>query len=124
LSTYLKRPWTALSPCPLAKELQQTHPRRTYFYLTTVPHQDIPSDSAEPQARRSIISPSLSSADENDEDADERRRSEMSPSPEVDLSAPELDDSMDVEVMGPPTHAGSYSGRNSLARHRSSAMIT
>jgi hypothetical protein len=92
--------------------------------LTTVPHQDIPSDSTEPQPRRSIISPSLSSADENEEDADERRRSEMSPSPEIDLTAPELDDEMDIEAMGPPTPAGSFSGRSSLARDGTSAMIT
>merc|ERR1712098_871753 len=39
LSSYLKRSWTALAPCPVAKELETVHPRRTYFYLTTYPHQ-------------------------------------------------------------------------------------
>ncbi|KFY58181.1 hypothetical protein V496_06228, partial [Pseudogymnoascus sp. VKM F-4515 (FW-2607)] len=69
LSTYLKRTcWSALAPCPLAKELETVHPRRTYFYLTTYRHQPIPSPSqaaassaASAFPQRSIISPSLSS---------------------------------------------------------------
>ncbi|KAF2418493.1 hypothetical protein EJ08DRAFT_53199 [Tothia fuscella] len=91
LSTYLKRPWTALAPCPVGKELIGTHPKRIYFYLTTQPRQAFP-DPVEIPANR-IISPSLTSA-ENEEEDDKvgRRRSQLSPSPEVDLSSPELED--------------------------------
>ncbi len=39
----------------------------------------------------------------------------MSPSPEVDLSTPDLDENADDD-MAPPTPAGSFSGRSSLAR--------
>lgn len=112
LNAYLRRPWTALAPCPIAKTLIPTHPRRIYFYLTNTPHQPLPQSSSEsplPSNRRSaVISPSLSS----DEDAESRKRAALSPSPEVDLSVPdELDDDG-----GPPTPAGSFSGRSSLAR--------
>ncbi|KAK4665924.1 hypothetical protein QC763_408410 [Podospora pseudopauciseta] len=114
LATYLKRSgWSAQSPCPLAKELESVHPRRTYFYLTTCPHQPLP-DPAQAATlshlahSRTIISPSLSSGASNSEDADSDaiRRRELSPSPEVDLSSPEFDD-MDDEM--PSTPIGSYS---------------
>lgn len=57
---------------------------------------------------RAIITPSATSASE---DADEERRRELSPSPEVDLSSPELDDLDDDEPM-PGTPIGSFSGRH------------
>ncbi|KAI9844781.1 MAG: hypothetical protein M1837_005314 [Sclerophora amabilis] len=110
LNSYLKRPWTALSPCPLAKTLIPSHPRRIYFFLTNVPHQPLPSSSSEsplPSNRRSIISPSLSSED----DEETRKRTAASPSPEVDLS-PEFEDADE----GPPTPAGSFNGSRSLSR--------
>lgn len=126
LSTYLKRPcWSALVPCPLAKELETVHPRRTYFYLSTCLHQPLPDPShaaalsqlAGVQAvARAIISPALSSASDpsastNSEDADpESRRRELSPSPEVDLSSPEFDD-VDDDVAMPSTPIGSLSLR-------------
>src|SRR5207248_4089092 len=53
LSLYLKRPWTALSPCPLAKELIPVHPRKVFFYLTTSPHQPLSENSDD------IITPSI-----------------------------------------------------------------
>ncbi|KAH8808440.1 hypothetical protein F5884DRAFT_677178 [Xylogone sp. PMI_703] len=109
LSTYLKRSWTALAPCPLAKELETVHPRRTYFYLTTYPHQPIPDPASHAHAsfpQRTIISPSLSSADEAEADAERRR--EISPSPEVDLSSPEFEND---DMPMPPTPSGSYTGR-------------
>ena len=112
LNAYLKRPWTALSPCPLAKTLIPTHPRRIYFYLTNQPHQPLPAFSSEsplPSNRRAVISPSLSS----DDDQEGRKRAALSPSPEVDLSSPEVEEA-DEPV--PPTPAGSLSGRSSLAR--------
>ncbi|OIW24496.1 hypothetical protein CONLIGDRAFT_583976 [Coniochaeta ligniaria NRRL 30616] len=126
LSTYLKRPcWTSLAPCPLAKELETVHPRRTYFYLSTCPHQPLPdpahaaalSQLAGVQAvARAIISPALSSASDpsastTSEDADrESRRRELSPSPEVDLSSPEFDD-VDDDIAMPSTPIGSLSLR-------------
>lgn len=92
----MKRPcWSALTPCPLAKELETVHPRRTYYFLTTTQHQPLPDTGASPllaMPRRTInISPSLSTASSEsvDNDANDRRR-ELSPSPEVDLS-PDFD---------------------------------
>ncbi|KAJ8061252.1 hypothetical protein OCU04_010321 [Sclerotinia nivalis] len=102
LSNYLKRSWSVSSPCPVGKELETVHPRRTYFYLTTYPHQPIPDPSQLPQ--RTIITPSISSADSV---ADEPDRSRCD-SPEVDLSSEEYDD--DDSVI-PPTPTGSFSGR-------------
>ncbi|KAK4190768.1 hypothetical protein QBC35DRAFT_54467 [Podospora australis] len=115
LATYLKRSgWSAQSPCPLAKELESVHPRRTYFYLTTCPHQPLPDPSQAATLgslahSRAVISPSLSSAASNSEDADIEdniRRRELSPSPEVDLSSPEFDE-MDDDM--PRTPIGSFS---------------
>lgn len=92
LASYLKRPWTALSPCPVGKELVGTHPKRIYFFLTTSPHQPIPDapDAVSAVAVNRIISPSLSSAADDEEERAARTRESMSP--EVDLSSPELGD--------------------------------
>lgn len=128
LSAYLKRPWSALSPCPLDKELTTVHPRKVYYFLTTLPRQDFPTALSDViisahsggKGGRRIISPSISSAsiDGDTEAAEERNRDAMSPSPEIDLS-----EDLDVAVPGvddfatPPTPAGSsFSGRSSLAR--------
>ncbi|KAK3384315.1 hypothetical protein B0T24DRAFT_662650 [Lasiosphaeria ovina] len=116
LASYLKRScWTALAPCPLAKELEAVHPRRTYFYLTTCPHLPLPDPTQAATLShlahsRIIISPSLSSAASGSEDADSERRRELSPSPEVDLSSPEFDD-IDDDVAMPTTPIGSFSAR-------------
>lgn len=102
LATYLRRPWTALSRCPLAKVLIGTHPKRVYYYLTTSPHQPIPTGGLLPTTAR-IISPSLSSAaseegidDDDDNEAEAkphaRTRAQLSPSPELDLSSPDFED--------------------------------
>lgn len=86
------------------------HPRRTYFYLTTCPHQPIPDPSTTTQYNtRAIISPSISSAASRSDEADAERRRELSPSPEVDLSSPEFDD--EDEDMVPSVPTGSFSGR-------------
>jgi hypothetical protein len=114
LSSYLKRPWTALAPCPIAKELETVHPRRTYFYLTTYPHQPIPDPSTMQFAQRAIISPALSTTPSRTDEADAERRRELSPSPEVDLSSPELDDQ---DLLTPPTPTGSFSGRREAPRN-------
>ncbi|KAL8654986.1 MAG: hypothetical protein Q9226_003222 [Calogaya cf. arnoldii] len=144
LAAYLRRDcWTALSPCPLAKELIPVHPRKVFYYLTTQPRQGIPIDSsdifpsplttsisASGKGGKRIISPSLSNAsiDEDDSEAVELRKREIfSPSPEVDLSVPEFDNSTHLEddFHNPPTPVGSTpSGRSSLARDGSSGSVT
>ncbi|KAL8763720.1 MAG: hypothetical protein Q9184_000512 [Pyrenodesmia sp. 2 TL-2023] len=140
LAAYLRRDcWTALSPCPLAKELIPVHPRKVFYYLTTRSRQEIPADSsdiiasplntpinAEGEGGMRIISPSLSNASIDDDDSDAaelHKREAFSPSPEVDLSVPELDAVAQAkdDFYSPPTPAGStLSSRSSLARDGSS----
>nr|POF03843.1 hypothetical protein CFP56_21599 [Quercus suber] len=118
LTAYLNRSWPAISPCPLAKDLSPVHPRRLYFYLTTMPHQSIPEVAAPVPAPRRIISPSLSSASAADEEEDRciRQRQAMSPSPEVDLSSPEFDE----DQHHPTTPGGApFPTRNSVPRESS-----
>ncbi|KAI3321105.1 hypothetical protein HD806DRAFT_213095 [Xylariaceae sp. AK1471] len=110
LTTFLKRSgWTASAPCPLAKELETVHPRRTYFYLTTCPHLPLPDPFS--IQRSAIVTPSLSSSGSTTEDTDNDRRRELSLSPEVDLSSPEFDDMEDDYPM-PGSSLGSASGRH------------
>ena len=128
-----------MSPCPLGKELIPIHPRKVFYFLTTTKRQEIPADSSDiftspllscissgNKGGKRIISPSLSNAsiDEDVESAEERKREALSPSPEVDLSAPELDalvSGVDDDFTTPPTPGGSsFSGRSSLARDGSS----
>ena len=136
LAAYLKRnSWSALSLCPLGKELIPIHPRKVYYYLTTIPRQEIPVDSTDilssihittigsgGKGGKRIISPSLSNAsvDEDAEAAAERRREALSPSPEIDLFTPEFEHrgpGAEDDFPTPPTPAGSsFSGRSSLAR--------
>lgn len=106
LATYLRRPWTALSKCPLDKVLVGTHPKRVYYYLTTCEHQPIPTDSPNGPTAARIISPSLSSAASEEEDVDARARSQLSPSPELDLSSPDFED-----------ESTPFSNRNPLMRN-------
>ncbi|KAL5338674.1 hypothetical protein BJX70DRAFT_365893 [Aspergillus crustosus] len=120
LSAYMKRPWTALAPCPLAKELIPIHPRKVYYYLTTFPRQPIPENSDDiiiPGIESKIMTPSVSSQDD-EEDALARQRS---PSPEVDLSSPDFEDeNIDLEAC-----AGSGSARHSpeFPDHRHTRLI-
>ncbi|KAL4896910.1 hypothetical protein BDV59DRAFT_169363 [Aspergillus ambiguus] len=109
LSAYMKRPWTALAPCPLAKELVLIHPRKVYYYLTTHPRQPIPENSDDvliPGLEGKNITPSVSSVDLNDEDDDAwlRERSRLSPSPEVDLSSPDFEEE-NIDLDGPSARA-------------------
>lgn len=126
LTAYLHRPWPTISPCPLAKELSPVHPRRLYFYLTTTPHQPIPETTTADslslsKPRHRIISPSLSSASAADEEEHgnnplfHRQRTQLSPSPEVDLSSPDLDEDAHDQLLS-ETPGGRFSGRNSVAR--------
>ena len=105
------------------------HPRKVYYFLTTLPRQPVPADSSDifsshagGKGARRIISPSISSAsiDEDSEAAEERNRDAMSPSPELDLVIEDLEGTVNdanVDFVTPPTPAGSsFSGRSSLAR--------
>ncbi|KAJ6093133.1 hypothetical protein N7486_008422 [Penicillium sp. IBT 16267x] len=99
LAAYMKRPWTALAPCPMAKELILIHPRKVYYYLTTFPRQPIPeNDDLTVGIDGKHITPSVSSLDQDDEDLISRQRS---PSPEVDLSSPDFEEGEDVDLHSP-----------------------
>ncbi|QUC16242.1 uncharacterized protein UV8b_00483 [Ustilaginoidea virens] len=117
LTTYMKRPcWSALSPCPLAKELETVHPRRTYFFLTSGPRQPLPDPSiSQPPRHPTSITPSVSLTDDSGSDDIEARRRDLSPSPEVDLSSPEFDD-MEDEAAMPATPIGSFKSHNDQTR--------
>lgn len=109
--------WSALAPCPLAKELETVHPRRTYFFLTTCPRQPLP-DASISQPIRVLVSatPSASLTDDSGSDDVESRRRELSPSPEVDLSTPEFDDMDDGSGMT-MTPIGPFKLRHTQVRH-------
>ncbi|KAJ5648283.1 hypothetical protein N7490_004655 [Penicillium lividum] len=98
LAAYMKRPWTALSPCPMAKELILIHPRKVYYYLTTFPRQPIPENDDFTVSIDGKNTPSVSSLDQDDEDVISRHRS---PSPEVDLSSPDFEEGEDVDLDSP-----------------------
>ncbi|KAL2810684.1 hypothetical protein BJX63DRAFT_307863 [Aspergillus granulosus] len=102
LAAYMKRPWTALAPCPLAKELIPIHPRKVYYYLTTYPRQPIPENADDvtlPGIEGKAPTPSVSSLDDEDEAVARQR----SPSPEVDLSSPDFEeDGIDLDGCGGP----------------------
>ncbi|RDA83184.1 hypothetical protein CP532_6441 [Ophiocordyceps camponoti-leonardi (nom. inval.)] len=105
LAAYMKRPcWSDSTPCPIAKELEPLHPRRTYFFLTAYPRQPLPDAAI---AQPAIVTPSVSLTDDSGSDDVEARRRDLSPSPEVDLSSPEYDDADDDYIM-PMTPVGSY----------------
>ena len=135
LAAYIKRPnWTTSAPCPLGKELIPIHPRKVYYFLTTSARQDFPADapgfppyasSSGGKGGKRIISPSLSNASV-DEDAEERKRHTLSPSPEVDLSPPETDLPAGVyhDDNTPPIPGVSFSSRSSLARDGSSSSTS
>lgn len=120
LTAYLHRAWPTISPCPLAKDLSPVHPRRLYFYLTTMPKQPVPLAMDLILKPHRIISPSLSSASAADEDDEQynRARQALSPSPEVDLSTPELDNE---DTEHPPTPGAPFSARNSVSRSRAAS---
>lgn len=121
LSLYLKRPWTALAPCPLAKELIPVHPRKVFFFLITQPRQPLPTNSDDiitpvmneiQRLTPSISDPSIVDDDDVEMQEQERyERSRLSPSPDVDLSSSHLDSHIPA---APPTPGESFSGRSSL----------
>ncbi|PKS07837.1 hypothetical protein jhhlp_006445 [Lomentospora prolificans] len=137
LASFLKRTcWSETSPCPLAKELEAVHPRRTYFFLTTSPRQPFPTQPLLfTLPKPATTSPSISGdeltldpADDSDDDvviddteiiSDSIARRAMSPSPEVDLSSPEFDD-MDEDLDSQATSLGSSRASLIIDRERRS----
>lgn len=81
----------------MAKELINIHPRKVYYYLTTLPRQPIPepSDELASSVGGKHITPSISSLDQDEEDVIARQRS---PSPEVDLSSPDFEEDETVDI--------------------------
>ncbi|KYK55148.1 mucin [Drechmeria coniospora] len=113
LTSFMKRPcWSSSKPCPLAKELETVHPRRTYFFLTTCPRQSLPDPGiAQPATPAvAVVTPSVSLTDDSGSDDVESRRRILSPSPEIDLSAPEFDDADDMTM--PMALVGSFKTRH------------
>ncbi|EED19519.1 conserved hypothetical protein [Talaromyces stipitatus ATCC 10500] len=119
LSTYMKRSWTALSPCPIGKELINVHPRKVFYYLTNTPHQPLPENLEDMVAMdEKRLTPSLSSGsvDQDDEDdAMARERSRLSPSPEIDLSSPEFE--VEHDTFNARNGSGSHTNQNN-GHHR------
>lgn len=104
----MKRPtWTAKEACPLAKELETVHPRRTYFFLTTHPRQALPDFNAAQPASPVLVTPSVSLTDDSVSDEVEGRRRELSPSPEVDLSSTEFEEGDEEDMVIPGSPVGS-----------------
>ena len=117
LTSYMKRPcWSAIAQCPLSKELETVHPRRTYFFLTTCPRQPLPDASiSQPVHRPAVITPSVSLTDDSGSDDADSRRRDLSPSPEVDLYSPDFDDMAD-DAGAPMSPMGSFKSRDSSLR--------
>ena len=136
----MHRTWTALTPCPIAKELIPVHPRKVFYYLTVTPRQELPSSDSDilpcivggrgKGSPKRIISPSLSNASQDDDDPstlEDRRRTALSPSPEIDLTF-DLDDVVHSAVTDtapdfpspPATTPASFSNsRSSMGREGS-----
>jgi hypothetical protein len=115
LASYMKRScWSALAPCPLAKELETVHPRRTYYFLTTFPRQPLPeSGSLQQQSQRvSEITPSVSLTDDSGMDELEERRRQLSPSPEIDLPCADFYDVHDDLPVTPMGSLPKYQSRD------------
>ncbi|KAF5018472.1 hypothetical protein F66182_9545 [Fusarium sp. NRRL 66182] len=117
LASYAKRScWSAVKPCPLAKELENVHPRRTYFFLATCPRQPLPEPSSV-SSHRALNTPSVSLTDDSGSDDADARRRELSPSPEVDLSDHSFEEGDDDFVM-PVTPIGSLPSHHRFSPNR------
>lgn len=116
LTQYMKRPWTALSPCPIAKELIPVHPRKVFFFLTTQPRGELPSNSDDiitpVIADIKRLTPSISDPSVEDEESlDRHERMRFSPSPEVELFTPEFEHNTPV----PGTPSSSFGSHTDLS---------
>ncbi|CAG9943716.1 unnamed protein product [Clonostachys rosea f. rosea IK726] len=105
LASYMKRScWSALTPCPLAKELETVHPRRTYYFLTTFPRQALPESGSLPGIDMpAVVTPSVSLTDDTGSDDVDARRRQLSPSPEIDLPPPDFDEAHDDKLPATPS---------------------
>ncbi|RHZ74410.1 hypothetical protein CDV55_102392 [Aspergillus turcosus] len=122
LGTYMKRPWTALAPCPIAKELIPIHPRKVYYYLTTLPRRPIPENSDDviiPGVEGKDLTPSVSNADLDEEEMLARERSL---SPEVDLSSPEFEEE-NIDLDGQSGVGSAGRPGHSFGEHHSHARL-
>lgn len=112
LTQYMRRPWTALSPCPIAKELVPVHPRKVFFFLTTQPRGQLPANSDDIITPVIVdikrLTPSISDPSIEEEEMDRHERMRFSPSPEVDLFSPELDNGSPV----PPTPGSPFNSHS------------
>lgn len=96
--------WSALTPCPLAKELETVHPRRTYYFLTTFPRQALPESGSLPGIDMpAVVTPSVSLTDDTGSDDVDARRRQLSPSPEIDLPPPDFDEAHDDKLPATPS---------------------
>uniref|UniRef100_A0A8H7NFA2 GDS1 winged helix domain-containing protein n=1 Tax=Bionectria ochroleuca TaxID=29856 RepID=A0A8H7NFA2_BIOOC len=97
--------WSALTPCPLAKELETVHPRRTYYFLTTFPRQALPESGSLPGIDMpAVVTPSVSLTDDTGSDDVDARRRQLSPSPEIDLPLLTLTRRMTTNCLLLPVH--------------------
>ncbi|KAF3938002.1 hypothetical protein ABW19_dt0207892 [Dactylella cylindrospora] len=95
LNTYLKRKdFSEDKPCVLDKELVTSHPKRTYFFLTTTEHQPIPEHFELPMPARAVVSPAPT---DEGEEVDMRRRRMLSPSPEIDFFDQDHEEDEDLD---------------------------
>lgn len=110
----MKRSWSALAPCPIGKELILIHPRKVYYYLTTMTRQPLPENSDDLVIPGQQISPSATldkrggqqstqdhhnaedeeeeEEEDDDDDNDAISFRQRSSSPEVDLSSPDFEE--------------------------------
>lgn len=115
----MKRPWTALAPCPLGKVLVNGKCRKVFYFLTNTPHQPLPEnmeDIVDLDEKRLTPSLSSGSVDQDEDDAMARERSRLSPSPEIDLFSPDFDDDRD-DTFDTPHPSASHSSQNHSHHH-------
>jgi len=80
----------------------------------------MPEPSPIHYSQRAVITPSISSAASRSDEAENERRRELSPSPEVDLSSPEFDDE-DLSLPGSTTSSFNSRRPANTRSHRASS---
>ena len=88
------------------------HPRKVFFFLTTQPRGQLPANSDDIITPVLVdikrLTPSISDPSIEEEEMDRHERMRFSPSPEVDLFSPELDNSSPV----PPTPGSPFNSHS------------
>ena len=88
------------------------HPRKVFFFLTTQPRGQLPANSDDiitpVLADIKRLTPSISDPSIEEEEMDRHERMRFSPSPEVDLFSPELDNGSPI----PPTPGSPFSSHS------------